>query len=129
MDRKTSRPTKAAPLFAALGDPVRLAMIARLSQDGPLPTVRLKEGTAVSRQAVTKHLRMLEIAGLVRSQRVGRDRLWQIEARRLAEVRKYLEQISAQWDATLDRLRRFVEDEHVELSRNSRPRGLKPTLP
>ena len=113
MSRQASRLTKAAPVFAALGDPVRLAMVAQLCRDGPQPTIRLKQGTPVSRQAVTKHLRMLEKAGLVQSRRVGRDRLWQIEARQLTEVRKYLDQISAEWDATLERLRRFVEDEPV----------------
>ena len=113
MNIQTSSLTKTAPVFAALGDPVRLAMIARLCTAGPLPTIRLKQGTSVSRQAVTKHLRMLEDAGLVQSQRVGRDRLWQIETRQLTEVRKSLDQISAQWDATVERLRRFVEDEHI----------------
>jgi DNA-binding transcriptional ArsR family regulator len=111
MKTRTSPLTRTAPLFAALGDPVRLAMVARLCTDGPLPTISLKQGTPVSRQAVTKHLRMLEDAGLVQSQRVGRDRLWQIETRQLTEVRRYLDQISAQWDATVERLRRFVEDE------------------
>lgn len=91
---------------------MRLAMVARLCKEGPLPTIRLKQGIPVSRQAVTKHLRMLEDAGLVQSQRVGRDRLWQIETRQLAEVGKYLDQISSQWDATIERLRRFVENEH-----------------
>jgi DNA-binding transcriptional ArsR family regulator len=113
MNIQASQLTKTAPVFAALGDPVRLAMIARLCMVGPLPTILLKQGTSVSRQAVTKHLRMLEDAGLVQSQRVGRDRLWQIETRQLTEVRKYLDQISAQWDATVERLRRFVEDEHI----------------
>jgi DNA-binding transcriptional ArsR family regulator len=113
MKTQTSRLTTTAPIFAALGDPVRLAMVARLCMDGPLPTIRLKQGTPVSRQAVTKHLRTLEDAGLVQSQRVGRNRLWQIETRRLAEVRSYLDQISAQWDATVERLRRFVEDEPI----------------
>ena len=113
MNIQALRLTKTAPVFAALGDPVRLAMIARLCMVGPLPTILLKQGTSVSRQAVTKHLRMLEDAGLVQSQRVGRDRLWQIETRQLTEVRKSLDQISAQWDATVERLRRFVEDEHI----------------
>jgi DNA-binding transcriptional ArsR family regulator len=66
----------AVPLFAALGDPVRLAMIARLCDSGPLPTIELKQGVGVSRQAITKHLQVLESAGLVRSERVGRDRQW-----------------------------------------------------
>lgn len=102
---------RAAPLFAALGDPVRLAMVAQLSRDGPLSTKSLQQGFRVSRQAVTKHLRTLEAAGLVQSQRVGRDRHWQIEMRQLSDVRKYLDQISSQWDSTIERLRRFVEDE------------------
>ena len=113
MNNQTSRLTKSAPIFAALGDPVRLAMVARLCKDGPLPTIRLKQDTSVSRQAVTKHLRILEEAGLVQSKRVGRDRLWQIETRQLTEVSKYLDQISSQWDANIVRLRRFVEDEPI----------------
>ena len=62
---------------------------------------------------MTKHLRILEEAGLVQSKRVGRDRLWQIETRQLTEVSKYLDQISSQWDANIVRLRRFVEDEPI----------------
>ncbi len=100
---------KTAPIFAALGDPVRLAMVTRLCKEGPLETVKLQHGIPVSRQAITKHLRMLEVAGVVRSQRVGRDRRWQIKTRPLSEVQRYLEQISEQWDATPERLRRFVE--------------------
>ena len=110
MKTQLSRLNKTAPIFAALGDPVRLGMVARLCHDGPLPTIQLQQGTLVSRQAVTKHLRILEDAGLVQSRRVGRDRQWQLEARRLTEVRRYLDQVSAQWDATLERLRKFVED-------------------
>jgi DNA-binding transcriptional ArsR family regulator len=90
---------------------VRLAIVSRLCADGPLPTIRLKQGTRVSRQAVTKHLRVLEDVGLVRSDRMGRDRLWQIEAQQLAELRNYLDQISARWDVTLERLRSYVEDD------------------
>jgi DNA-binding transcriptional ArsR family regulator len=101
----------AATIFAALGDPVRLAIIARLCVDGPLPTIQLKHGTSLSRQAVTKHLRILEDVGMVRSDRVGRDRSWRMEARQLAKTRAYLKQISAQWDARLERLRSFVEDD------------------
>jgi DNA-binding transcriptional ArsR family regulator len=100
-----------ATLFAALGDPVRLAIIARLCGDGPLPTIELKQGTSLSRQAVTKHLRILEDVGLVRSDRVGRDRSWRIEARQLAKTRDYLDEISAQWDARLKRLQSLVEDD------------------
>lgn len=101
--------SEAAPLFAALGDPVRLAMIAKLCEHGPLPTIQLKHSIGLSRQAVTKHLAVLEDAGLVISERVGRDRQWRMQAQRLAAVRARLEQISAQWDVRLERLRALVE--------------------
>lgn len=101
-----------APIFSALGDPVRLAIVARLCKDGPLPTAELKRSVAmVSRQGVTKHLRVLEGAGLVDSDRIGRDRQWRLRARPLAEVRDYLDRISAQWDRRLERLKAFVEDD------------------
>lgn len=111
MNARASRLAIAAPVFAALGDPVRLAMVSRLCAEGPLPTVRLQQSTNVSRQAVTKHLRTLECTGIVKSNRVGRDRLWRIEARQLKRVRTYLDQISSQWDTALERLRTYVEDD------------------
>jgi DNA-binding transcriptional ArsR family regulator len=102
---------KAAPIFSALGDPVRLAIVARLSRDGPLPTLELKQCAAgVSRQGVTKHLQVLEDVGLVESNRVGRDRQWRLQTQRFAAMREYLDWISAQWDERLERLRAFVED-------------------
>jgi DNA-binding transcriptional ArsR family regulator len=99
------------PVFAALGDATRLAIVAELCRSGPQRTVQLGKVARVSRQAITKHLRTLEGAGLVLSGRAGRDRLWRMETNRLADTRTYLDRISAQWDATLERLRRFVEDE------------------
>jgi DNA-binding transcriptional ArsR family regulator len=98
-------------VFAALGDDTRLAIVARLSADGPQSTVRLTEGSKVTRQAVAKHLQALTDAGLVRSTRDGRERIWEIQTRRLAEVRDYLDHISEQWDEAILRLRRFVENE------------------
>lgn len=98
-----------APLFAALGDASRLRIVARLCEGGPQSIVRLTEGTGMSRQAITKHLRALEGAGLLRSGREGRERIWQLQARRLIEVRRHLEQISSQWDDAIGRLRRLVE--------------------
>jgi DNA-binding transcriptional ArsR family regulator len=104
-----ARVTHAAPVFAALGDATRLRIVARLCDGGPLSIVRLTEDAQVSRQAITKHLRALEEAGLVRSGRAGRERIWKLETRRLHEARRYLDQISGQWDAALERLRAFVE--------------------
>lgn len=101
----------AAPVFAALGDRTRLVIVGRLCDGGPLAAARLTEGSSVSRQAITKHLRALEVAGLVRSRRAGRERLWEIRKKRLATARRYLDRISAQWDAALERLRGVVEKE------------------
>jgi DNA-binding transcriptional ArsR family regulator len=99
-----------APLFAALGDETRLHIVGRLCEDGPMSIVRLTEGAAVSRQAITKHLHALEQAGLVRSSRDGRERIWELRTKRLAEIRQYLDQISTQWDDALARLRTLVEN-------------------
>ena len=71
---------------------------------------RLTAGSRVTRQAIRKHLRVLEGAGLVRSTRRGRESIWQLEQRRLREARRYLETISLQWDDALGRLRTFVEE-------------------
>jgi len=100
---------EAAHVFAALGDPTRLRIVVRLCDDGPASIVRLTDGTRVSRQAITKHLRALESAGIVRSGRAGRERIWELQANRLAEIRRRLDQISAHWDEALERLRSMVE--------------------
>jgi len=100
---------KAAPVFAALGDKTRLLIVARLCEDGPLSIARLTDGSKISRQAVTKHLGALSKSGLVRSELTGRERIFRLEAKRLAETRRYLDLISEQWDEALDRLRAFVE--------------------
>lgn len=108
---RAARLTEAAPVFAALGDATRLQIVARLCAGGPLSIVRLTQGARVSRQAVTKHLRALEQAGLVRSDRSGRERIWELQPVRLAAVRDYLDAISAQWDQALQRLQALVEGE------------------
>jgi DNA-binding transcriptional ArsR family regulator len=101
--------SRAVPVFAALGDATRLRLLGRLSVDGPLSITRLSRGTGVTRQAITKHLHTLGAAGLVRHARRGRERLWELDRRRLETAKRYLDQISMQWDAALDRLRSFVE--------------------
>jgi len=70
----------------------------------------LTEGASITRQAVTKHLRVMEQAGLARSTRHGRESVWQLEQRRLEEARRYLDLISRQWDGALGRLQKLVED-------------------
>jgi DNA-binding transcriptional ArsR family regulator len=102
---------EAVPVFAALGDATRLRLLGRLSVDGPLSTTRLSEGTGVTRQAITRHLYALGHAGLVRHARRGRERVWELDGKRLEKARQYLGQISAQWDAAAHRLKAFVEKE------------------
>lgn len=106
------RPRSAAPVFAALGDETRLELVARLGSEGPLSIARLTERTTITRQAVAKHLRVLEGAGLVQGSRDGRESVWQLRKKRLEEAQQHLEAISRQWDDTLERLRAFVEDGH-----------------
>jgi DNA-binding transcriptional ArsR family regulator len=98
-----------AALFAALGDETRLGLVSRLCDEGPMSISRLSAGFDITRQAITKHLRVMEEAGLVRSTHQGRESIWQLEQQRLAEVRRYLQTISAQWDEALGRLKQFVE--------------------
>jgi DNA-binding transcriptional ArsR family regulator len=104
------RSSTTAPLFAALGDETRLHLVSRLGKDGPMSITRLTAGTSVTRQAITKHLLVMEGAGLVRSARHGRENVWQLDQRRLQDARRYLDQIESQWDAALGRLRKFVEE-------------------
>jgi DNA-binding transcriptional ArsR family regulator len=103
------RLTGAAPIFAALGDERRLALVARLCAGGPRSITQLTEGSDVTRQAVTKHLQVLAGAGLLRGTRRGRERIWEVEPARLEEARRTLALISARWDDALERLRRFTE--------------------
>ena len=100
----------AAPLFAALGDETRLRLLIRLSSGGPGSITHLSAKSAVSRQAISKHLGVLSVAGLVRSTRRGRERVWDLEPERLADAHDYLDRISRQWDEALDRLKHFVEE-------------------
>src|SRR5262249_13207109 len=100
----------AAPLFAALGDETRLRLLGRLSAGGPRSIVGLSTNSRVSRQGVTKHLEVLAHAGLVRSERRGRERIWALEPKRLAAAHDHLDRISRQWDVALARLKTFVEE-------------------
>lgn len=107
--RRTVRQPPDAPVFAALGDETRLRLAVRLSGAGPMSITRLTAGSKLTRQAITKHLRVMEKAGLVRGRRRGRESVWQLDGRRLAEARRYLDQISRQWDEALGRLQALVE--------------------
>lgn len=104
------RVAEAVPVFAALADATRLRLLGRLSAEGPLSITRLSDGAGVTRQAVTRHLHALGDAGLVRDARRGRERVYELDLKRLEKARQYLDQISAQWDDAADRLKAFVEE-------------------
>lgn len=99
-----------APVLAALGDESRLQIVRKLCKAGPLSITKIADGANISRQAITKHLHALHQAGLVRSERRSRERIWKLEPRRLEEVRRYLMRISKQWDDALSRLKSSLED-------------------
>jgi DNA-binding transcriptional ArsR family regulator len=98
-----------AAIFAALGDDTRLRLISRLSDSGPLSIASLADGFDISRQAISKHLRVISDAGLARSGRRGRETVWQLESHGLADARRYLQAISKDWDDKLRRLKHLVE--------------------
>jgi DNA-binding transcriptional ArsR family regulator len=100
----------AAPLFDALGDPNRLRIVIRLCDRGPSSTSQVTHAVSITRQAATKHLALLEAAGLVVSSRRGRERIWTLQTRPLVQAGDYLNQLSRRWDAVIDRLRTYVED-------------------
>jgi DNA-binding transcriptional ArsR family regulator len=100
----------AAAVFAALGDETRLRLVRRLSNDGPVSIAGLTKGAPITRQAITKHLRVMQHAGLARNTKQGRESYWELDRRRIEEARRNLALISKQWDDAIGRLRRFVED-------------------
>lgn len=114
MSRKPAnrRPAGQPPwaLFAALGDATRLALVTRLSSGQPRSISQLTEGSRITRQAITKHLRVLAASGVVRCSRSGRETLYEFQPRPIVELQDYLEQVSRQWDHALARLKTYVED-------------------
>ncbi len=96
-------------IFAALGDETRLSIVAKLSAGKPRSIAQLTEGSKLTRQAITKHLRVLEQAQIVHSVRTGRESMFEFDPRPIEECRRYLDVVSEQWDLTLSRLKAFVE--------------------
>jgi DNA-binding transcriptional ArsR family regulator len=99
-----------APVFAALGDVTRLRLVARLSTGEPRSITQLAEGSAVTRQAITKHLHVLAEAGLVSGRRQGREQMWEFNPRQLQEARRRLDLVAQQWEGALARLKLLVEE-------------------
>jgi len=98
-----------AAVFAALSDETRLSLVTTLAGGRARSIAQLTDGSRLTRQAITKHLRVLEGAGLVRSSRLGRESRFERDPQPLQELRAYLERVSEQWEQALARLRAFVE--------------------
>jgi DNA-binding transcriptional ArsR family regulator len=106
--RTASKQRDPALIFAALGDDTRLFLVAKLSGGEPRSIAQLTAGSRVTRQAITKHLRVLESAKILRSVRTGRENLFQFDPQPLDEAKAYLDQVSRQWDQALARFKAFV---------------------
>ncbi len=99
-----------APVFAALGDETRLSLVAKLCDRRPYSISQLTRGSRLTRQAITKHLRVLERAGIVRSVRAGRENRFEFDPQPIEGIKQYLDSVSEQWDRALSRLKSFVEE-------------------
>jgi DNA-binding transcriptional ArsR family regulator len=106
----TMSKAESAAFFAALGDTHRLALVSRLADGRPRSIGELGREAAISRQALSKHLRVLERAGAVSSARFGREVRFRIEQQRLAEAQAFLEQVGVQWQQALGRLKQHIEE-------------------
>ena len=102
--------TSAALMFAALGDPTRLMLVRQLSEEGPASISVLAEQQDMTRQGVTKHLQVLAAAGIIDGSRQGREQVWTLNPKRLAEGRRHLDVIAAGWDEALERFKKLVEE-------------------
>ena len=109
--RRASGARDHAPIFAALGDETRLALVTRLAKGEPCSISQLTQGSRLTRQAITKHLHVLEIAGMVRHVRAGRERRYAFNPEPVVGVQEYLTEIAGQWDKALARLKAFVESD------------------
>jgi len=99
-----------APVFAALGDKTRLSLVAKLCGRRRYSISQLTQGSQLTRQAITKHLRVLETVGIVHSVRTGRESLFEFDPQPIEGIKQYLDSVSEQWDQALSRLKSFVED-------------------
>jgi DNA-binding transcriptional ArsR family regulator len=108
-DRRPVRAQAQAHRFAALGDETRLALMVKLADGQARSISTLTRGTRLTRQAITKHLRVLESAGMVRSAHAGRESLFEFNPPAIIGLKEYIDLISGEWDRALERLKNMVE--------------------
>lgn len=106
----TGEPRLHAPVFAALGDETRLSIVGKLSDGRPKSISQLTEGSNITRQAITKHLQVLENVGIVHRLKSGRETLFEFDSQPVTQAKSYLDQVSEQWDKTLSRLKNLLEE-------------------
>ena len=109
MSRIEDQSSAAAPVFAALGCVTRLELVSRLSDGEEHSITALTDDLDLTRQAVTKHLQVLQHAGIVDRQRVGRESRFTIRPGSITQATDYLTRVSDQWDMAIERLRSTVE--------------------
>ena len=109
MSQVSSRVDKPAPVFAALGCVTRLELLSRLSDGRDYSITELTDGIDLTRQAITKHLQVLQQAGIVSCQRVGRESRFTFRPGPITHAGEYLIRVSDQWDESIARLRAAVE--------------------
>ena len=100
-----------ASVFAALGDGTRLSLVSKLTGGRPRSITQLTQGSKLTRQAITKHLKILQGAGIVHNVRSGRESLFKFNPKPILGIKEYLDFVSEQWDQALSRLKFFVEEE------------------
>jgi DNA-binding transcriptional ArsR family regulator len=111
--------------FQALADPTRRAVLDLLRR-GSQPAGQIAEAFPVSRPAISKHLRLLRRAHLVREHREGRNRVYQLNPEPLRAVDSWIEQYRSFWTVSLGNLKAFVEAEHArEIQMAHKPKGNK----
>ena len=108
-DSSAAKRRHQAAVCAALGDETRLSLVTTLSGGEPRSIAQLTGGSKITRQAITKHLRVLESAGIVHSIRAGRESLFEFDPQPMNELQEYLGRVSTQWDQVLSRLKTLVE--------------------
>ena len=108
--RMAARWQTRAPVFAALGDETRLSLVRKLCGGRPYSISELTHGSMLTRQAITKHLRVLESVGIVHRVRRGRESRFEFDPQPIDGIKQYLDSVSEQWDQALSRLKSFVEE-------------------
>ena len=108
-------------LWSAIADPSRRQVLDLLVSNGEASASWLAGRVPFTRQAVSKHLVVLERAGLISRRKQGREVLYQVEAGRLDQAARAMAELAAQWDRRLAAIKRLAETTHAE-NKRSRPR-------